>query len=101
MSRAVRRQQAKADRAKPKAAPTRAIPTTGPKQAPRKEQKRSLMPRFLTDVISELRKVVWPTREDVVYLTFVVVVITVILGAVLGLIDLGFGRLIDTVLLEN
>ena len=59
------------------------------------------MPRFLTDVISELRKVVWPTREDVVYLTFVVVVITVILGAVLGLIDLGFGRLIDTVLLEN
>lgn len=60
-----------------------------------------MMPRFLSDVISELRKVVWPTREDVVYLTFVVVVITVILGAVLGLIDIGFAWLIDNTLLKN
>jgi preprotein translocase subunit SecE len=59
------------------------------------------MPRFLTDVISELRKVVWPTRDDVVYLTLVVVVITIIMGAILGVIDIGFGWLIDNVLLEN
>jgi preprotein translocase subunit SecE len=101
MSRAVRRQQAKAERAKPKAAPARAIPTTGPRQAPRKETKRSIVPRFATDIISELRKVVWPTREDVIYLTFVVVIVTVILGAILGMIDLGFGWLIDNLLLEN
>jgi preprotein translocase subunit SecE len=101
MSRAVRRQQAKADRAKPKAAPARAIPSSGPKRAPQaKEAKRSsFLPRWLADIISELRKVVWPTREDVVYLTFVVVVVTIVLGAILGVIDIAFGWLIDELLL--
>jgi preprotein translocase subunit SecE len=57
-------------------------------------------PRIVTDVISELRKVVWPTREEVVYLTIVVVVVTLILGAVLGAIDIAFGWLIDRTLLS-
>ena len=37
---------------------------------------------------------------DVVYLTLVVVVVTVILGAVLGAIDIGFGWLIEKTLLS-
>ncbi len=108
MNRAVRRhpvKQAKdAQRAK---APARPIPrpTTG-RPAPRREGRRfpaSLLgwrPRFIMDIISELRKVTWPTREDVVHLTVVVVVITLILGAVLGAIDIGFGWLIDRTLLR-
>jgi len=56
-------------------------------------------PRFVTDIISELRKVVWPTREDTMYLTVVVVIVTLILGAVLGAIDIGFGWLIEKTLL--
>jgi preprotein translocase subunit SecE len=52
------------------------------------------------DIISELRKVVWPTREDTVYLTVVVVVVTLILGAILGAIDIGFGWFIEQTLLS-
>lgn len=57
-------------------------------------------PRFLMDIINELRKVVWPTRDDVVYLTIVVVIITILFGAVLGAIDFGFGYLIDKTILQ-
>lgn len=57
-------------------------------------------PRFLMDIISELRKVNWPTREDTTYLTVVVVIVTIILGAILGAIDIGFGWLIDNTLLR-
>ncbi len=57
-------------------------------------------PRFLMDIISELRKVVWPTRDDIVYLTIVVVIITILFGAALGGIDFGFGYLIDKTRLQ-
>lgn len=52
------------------------------------------------DIVNELRKVVWPTRDDVVYLTIVVVIITILFGAALGAIDIGFGWLIDNTILE-
>lgn len=57
-------------------------------------------PRFLMDVISELRKVVWPSREDTLHLAVVVVIVTIIFGAILGLIDIGFGWVIDKTLLN-
>ena len=105
MNRALRRQQLKdpkTDKAA-RAAP-RAIPRTGPaRPAARREARGGILawrPRFLMDIISELRKVVWPTREDTVHLTVVVVIVTIILGAVLGAIDIGFGWLIDNTLLK-
>ena len=52
------------------------------------------------DIISELRKVVWPTREDTMYLAVVVVIVTIIFGALLGAIDIGFGWLVDQTLLK-
>jgi len=52
------------------------------------------------DIVNELRKVVWPTRDTVVHLTVVIVIVTIIIGAVLGLIDIGFGWLIDETLLN-
>ena len=57
-------------------------------------------PRIVSDVISELRKVVWPTREETIYLTIVVVIVTLILGAILGAIDIGFGWVIERTLLS-
>lgn len=44
--------------------------------------------QFFKDSYAELRKVVWPNREDVVASTKVVVVSTVIVAAALGLVDL-------------
>ncbi len=58
-------------------------------------------PRYLMDIISELRKVVWPTRQDTLHLTIVVVVVSILMGAVLGALDVGFGWLIDRALLSR
>lgn len=48
---------------------------------------------FFGGVISELRKVNWPSREQTTRLTGLVLIISVVIGAVLGLIDIGFSRL--------
>ena len=44
--------------------------------------------QFFKECYAELRKVVWPSRDDVVSSVGVVIVSTVIIAAVLGLIDL-------------
>jgi preprotein translocase subunit SecE len=45
------------------------------------------MIQFLKECYAELSKVVWPSREDVVSSTKVVVVSTIAVALVLGLID--------------
>jgi preprotein translocase subunit SecE len=43
---------------------------------------------FLTESSFELRKVVWPSREETLRATAVIVVVVIILSLLLGLIDL-------------
>ena len=57
-------------------------------------------PQYIMDIITELRKVTWPSRGDTIHLTIVVVVVSVIIGAMLGGIDFGFGWIIDKTLLR-
>ncbi len=77
-----------------------------PRPAPKREGRSRLAavagwrPRFVMDIINELRKVVWPSRQDTVHLTIVVLVVAVFMGALLGAIDVGFGWLIDRILLR-
>ncbi len=42
---------------------------------------------FIRESRAELKKVTWPTKKQVWYSTLVVVVLTVIVGAYLGLVD--------------
>jgi preprotein translocase subunit SecE len=44
--------------------------------------------QFFKESYAELRKVVWPSRDDVVSSVAVVIVSTVIIAAILGLVDL-------------
>ncbi|GHV24107.1 hypothetical protein FACS189498_0480 [Spirochaetia bacterium] len=44
--------------------------------------------QFCKESYAELRKVIWPGREDVISSVKVVLVSTVIIGAALGLVDL-------------
>ena len=53
---------------------------------------------FLKDVRVELRKVSWPTRQETVKLTGVVILISLILAAFLGLLDFGFITLLNRLL---
>ncbi|MBN2810471.1 preprotein translocase subunit SecE [Treponema zuelzerae] len=43
--------------------------------------------QFLKECVAELRKVVWPTRDDVISSVKVVVVSTIIIAAILGVLD--------------
>jgi len=60
----------------------------------------SWRPRWITDIITELRKVVWPTRQDTLHLTVVVLIVATIIGVALGGLDLGFAWLAEHILLR-
>ncbi len=103
-NRALRRQQTREPKSKQGAA-KRALPSTGPRppSPPTSAGGGGILswrPRFIIDIITELRKVVWPQRSDVVHLTIVVTIVTIIIGAILGAIDIGFGWIIDEILLN-
>jgi len=55
--------------------------------------------RFFADLISELKKVVWLSRREALYLTSLVLVVAAVAGVILGFIDYGFTDLIDVILL--
>ncbi len=42
---------------------------------------------FVKDSVAELKRVTWPTKRQVWHATLVVVVLTCIMGAFLGLVD--------------
>ena len=51
--------------------------------------------RFIRDIIAELKKVVWPSRREAIYLTTLVLIVTVAMGILLGALDYGFTQLVD------
>ena len=55
--------------------------------------------RFIGDTIAELKKVVWLTKREAAYLTFLVLLVTIIVGAILGAFDYGFTKLVDNLFL--
>ena len=60
--------------------------------------RRVLSARFIGETIAELRRVTWPTWEDTVRLSIMVIVVAGAVGAFLGLVDLGFARLFEIIL---
>ena len=70
-------------------APERAAKPRGPGK-----QDRTTPVQFVTEVRDELRKVVWPTRKELItYTTSALVFILVLVGIVVAL-DYGFTRLV-------
>lgn len=54
---------------------------------------------FVRDIIAELRKVAWPTRQETIRLTLIVLGVCLAMGALLGAIDYGFSELMAKVFL--
>ncbi|KKS77270.1 MAG: Preprotein translocase, SecE subunit [Candidatus Woesebacteria bacterium GW2011_GWB1_43_14] len=54
--------------------------------------------QYFREVRSELGKVIWPKREEVVKLTATVLLISAIVGLYLTALDLGFTKLIETII---
>ena len=55
--------------------------------------KRTSIPVFYRQVVAELRKVVWPTQEQLVTYFVVVLVFVAIMMTIVSLLDLGLGKL--------
>jgi preprotein translocase SecE subunit len=55
--------------------------------------------RFIREIIAELKKVVWLSRREAAYLTFLVLVVTLAVGILLGAFDYGFTQLVDKLFL--
>jgi preprotein translocase subunit SecE len=53
---------------------------------------------FLNEVKDELKKVVWPTRQEIIRLTVVVIAISLLVGVFLGGLDFIFTKLIGIVI---
>ncbi|MBI2935581.1 MAG: preprotein translocase subunit SecE, partial [Chloroflexi bacterium] len=51
---------------------------------------RILQWRFLAETYGELRKVDWPSRQEALRLTWIVIAISLLIGLLLGLIDFIF-----------
>lgn len=56
---------------------------------------------FIGDIISELRKVTWPTRQEAIRLTIMVLIVCAVMGLLLGAIDYGFAELVAKVFLKG
>ena len=54
--------------------------------------------QFFKESRAELKKVVWPTKADVLSSIKVVIISTIIVAIILGLLDLGFSELFRLIL---
>ncbi len=73
-------------------------------RAARKAARSAAVPRrpsrfaFIAETIAEMKKVTWLSRRELAYLTGLVLLVTVTVGAILGVIDLGFSALVNALL---
>ncbi len=58
------------------------------------QKKQFFLFRYFSEIFNELKKVVWLSRREVVYLTGMVLIVVIITGIVLGALDFGFSELV-------
>jgi preprotein translocase subunit SecE len=54
--------------------------------------------QFLKEVRSELTKVTWTTREELIYSTIIVIVVSVVLAIFIGVVDMVLSSLANVLL---
>ena len=59
----------------------------GPRIISRESVRRGSPVQFFQETIAELRKSVWPTREEAVRLTYIVLLLSAAVGALLATLD--------------
>ncbi|HNT29980.1 MAG TPA: preprotein translocase subunit SecE [bacterium] len=52
-----------------------------------KAQTKSVSQNFIKEAIAELKKVSWPTRQEALRLTGMILIAAIISGAIIGLVD--------------
>ena len=50
---------------------------------------------FASDIIEELKKVSWPSRKQIIKLSLVVIVISLVVAFYVGILDILFAKLLE------
>ena len=61
------------------------------------KRRRFRLFNYISEIVNELKKVVWLTRREIAYLTGLVLVVTIIAGIVLGTLDFSFTELVNRI----
>ena len=81
-----------------KAAPKKAVAKKGGgKRVPQKRSIPVRVKQYFRDVRQELRKTVWPTRQQVITSSIVVVVVLVVFSAYIAVLDFAWLQLIEAI----
>jgi len=59
-----------------------------------RRRRGNLITRYFRETIGELKKVTWPTRQDAMQLTVLVVIVVFISSATLGALDYVFAQFV-------
>lgn len=62
--------------------------------AEKKEKKPNAIQRWYRETTGELHKVTWPTPAEAFRMTQLVLLVMVLMGALLGIVDFVFSRLV-------
>ena len=69
--------------------------TKGADQPKAKKARRGIFGRvggYFREVVSELRKVIWPTRKELLTYTLIVIVFVTVVSAIVAGLDFAFGK---------
>ena len=53
---------------------------------------------FVREVVAEFRKVTWPSRQELINSTVVVITVTVVVALFLGGVDIVLAKIVETIL---
>lgn len=67
-------------------------PKGQPRQPKGPKEQRTSPPQFVREVRGELRKVAWPTRNEVVRFSIIVLITIVVMTTMIALLDYAFGE---------
>jgi preprotein translocase subunit SecE len=62
------------------------------------EKKENAIVRYYRETVGELRKVSWPTSEEALHLTRIVIVVLIVMAIFLGFVDWVGGMLLNLAL---
>jgi preprotein translocase subunit SecE len=55
-------------------------------------KKSNFVSRYFRETIGEMRKVTWPTRQEAISLTIVVLIVVTVMSVFLGVLDFLYAR---------
>ncbi len=61
-------------------------------------KKPNKIQKWWRETVGELRKVTWPTKEDAIKMTKIVIVVVILTAIFLGVVDFVFSRLVGLLL---